>query len=139
MDGPSLHSCGSVVGTTRQTMLVGCTSVQSSQSYLKNPDVYACVHACMILRKNSLCLPPMPIIALKPLYLRRSTAIILRCEVVSTTANCVGCNIEGRRQRAGTLERRLCNNLCPQHFLVVVTVLHLTVCCQAVLLVRDSC
>ena len=43
--GPSLYSCGSVVGTTRQTMLVGCTSVQSSHSYLKNPDVYArCMH-----------------------------------------------------------------------------------------------
>ena len=81
-------------------------------------------------------------------------SIILRCEVVSTTANCVGCNIEGRRQCVGTLERRLCNKLClsiisdwqgfsalkcPQHFLVGVTVLHLIVCCQAVLLVQDSC
>ena len=39
------------VGTTRQTMLVGCASVPSSQSYLKNPAVYACPCITLSARK----------------------------------------------------------------------------------------
>ena len=68
----------SVVGTTRQTHLY--------------------IHATQSLgQPGRLCSSAAPSV----------DSIILRCEVVSTTANCVGCNIEGRRSLHNVFQLRL--------------------------------